>query len=226
MREVRRASPRPHPVKCACSMVLNRFLPIFPALLWFQSLSNAGNVGATGSCFAAPKCNRGLEHGQPAQRTVFQVIFNGFPWVFDRSCSQSCQNGFPIVQLMFLYEARLVQEHHRHNWDPILAYLGPGGLKTLKKPIKVNVNPSKTIKTDHHICKTQVFGPRTWVRARCGHFLRDRQICFGNQPKLLKQVKLVASELRASPPKNEAGGFARGSEASETSSFGASRFAP
>ena len=45
-------------------------------------------------------------------------------------------------------------------------------------------------------------------------------------PGALKQVKLVASELRASPPKNEASGFARGSEASEASSFRASRFAP
>ena len=45
-------------------------------------------------------------------------------------------------------------------------------------------------------------------------------------PGALKQVKLVASELRASPPKNEASGFARVSEASEASSFGASRFAP
>ena len=103
-----------------------------------------------------PKCNRGLEHGQPAQRTVSKVIFEGFPWVFDPSWSQSCQNGFPIVQLMFLCEARararLVQEHHRHNWDPILASLGPGGLKNLRKPLKVNVNPSKTTKKDHHIC--------------------------------------------------------------------------
>ena len=41
-------------------------------------------------------------------------------------------------------------------------------------------------------------------------------------PEALKQVKLVASELRASPPKNEASGFARGSETSEASSFGAS----
>ena len=45
-------------------------------------------------------------------------------------------------------------------------------------------------------------------------------------PEALKQVKPVASELRAAPPKNEASGFARGSEASEASSFGASRFAP
>ena len=81
-------------------------------------------------------------------------------------------------------------------------------------------------------------------------FRRDRHIWFGNRPKLLKQVKLiaselrplrmkqvaspgalkqvklVASELRASPPKNEASGFARSPEASEASSFGASRFAP
>ena len=31
----------------------------------------------------------------------------------------------PIVLLMFLYEARararLVQKHHQHNWEPILA---------------------------------------------------------------------------------------------------------
>ena len=43
-------------------------------------------------------------------------------WIFDPSWSQSSQNGVPIVQLMFLYEARararLVQEHHEHNWDP------------------------------------------------------------------------------------------------------------
>ena len=51
-------------------------------------------------------CNCGLEHGQPAQRTMSKVIFDGFPWVFDPFCSQSCQNGVPIVQLMFLYKAR------------------------------------------------------------------------------------------------------------------------
>ena len=45
-------------------------------------------------------------------------------------------------------------------------------------------------------------------------------------PGALKQVKLVALELRASPLTNEASGFARGSEASEACSFGASRFAP
>ena len=68
------------------------------------------------------KCNCGLEHGQPAQRTMSKVIVDGFPRLFDPFCSQSSQNGVPIVQLMFLYEARararLVQEHHLHNWNP------------------------------------------------------------------------------------------------------------
>ena len=67
----------------------------------------------------------GLEHGQPAQRTMSKGIFDGFPWVFHPSWSQSSQDGVPIVQLMFLYEARarLVQEHHQHNWDPISGHL-------------------------------------------------------------------------------------------------------
>ena len=67
--------------------------------------------------------------------------------------------------------------------------------------------PHMSIDKDTYICAYNV------------HYMRDRQIWFGNQPKLLKQVKLVASELRAPPPKNEASGFARGSEASEASSF-------
>ena len=33
----------------------------------------------------------------------------GFPWVLDPFCSQSSQNGVPIVQLMFLYEARALR---------------------------------------------------------------------------------------------------------------------
>ena len=52
------------------------------------------------------KCTCGLEHGQPAQRTMSKVIFDGFLWVFDSSWSQSSQNGVPVVQLMFLYQAR------------------------------------------------------------------------------------------------------------------------
>ena len=41
-------------------------------------------------------------------------------------------------------------------------------------------------------------------------------------PGALTQVKLVASELRDSPSEKEASVFARGSDASEASSFGAS----
>ena len=53
--------------------------------------------------------------------------------------------------------------------------------------------------------------------------LKTKQVA---SPAAQRQVKLVAAELRASPPKNEGSGFARGSEASEASSCGASRFAP
>ena len=38
--------------------------------------------------------------------------------------------------MMFLYEAqaRLVQEHHQHNWDPIFNQLGPEKPKSSSKP--------------------------------------------------------------------------------------------
>ena len=52
------------------------------------------------------KCTSGLEHGQPAQKTMSKVILDGFLGVFDASGSQSSQNGVPIVLMMFLYEAR------------------------------------------------------------------------------------------------------------------------
>ena len=55
------------------AVVQGRFLPIFPTLLWLQSLSNAGNVGAD-----LPPQNSGLKHGQPARRTVSKVL-HGFP---------------------------------------------------------------------------------------------------------------------------------------------------
>ena len=61
-------------------------------------------------CYWQQICSKdalvGLEHGQPAHTTMFKVILDGFPWVFDRARSQSSQIGVPIVQLMFLYEAR------------------------------------------------------------------------------------------------------------------------
>ena len=88
------------------------------------------------------KCTCGLEHGQPAQRTMSKVILDGILGVFDASWSQSSQNGV-IVLMMFLYEARarLVQEHHQHNWD-ILGQLNykEQGLQNLKKNIPGNKN--------------------------------------------------------------------------------------
>ena len=53
-----------------------------------------------------PKCTCGLEHGQPAQRTTSKVIFDGFPWVLTLPSPNQAKKGVPIVQLMFLYEAR------------------------------------------------------------------------------------------------------------------------
>ena len=55
-------------------------------------------MAAIGRWFAQ-KMHCELEHGQPAQRTMSKVIFDGFLWVFDPSWSQSSQNGVPIVQL-------------------------------------------------------------------------------------------------------------------------------
>ena len=69
----------------------------------------------------------------------------------------NCAADVPVRGARARARARLVQEHQLHNWDPILASLEPGGPKNLRKPIKVNVNPSKTTKKDNHI------GPRTWV---------------------------------------------------------------
>ena len=74
----------------------------------YKPQQNAQNAGC-GQCLwlqVPVKCSCGLEHGQPAQRTMSKVIFDGFRWFFDPFCSQSSQNGVPIVQLMFLYEAR------------------------------------------------------------------------------------------------------------------------
>ena len=69
------------------------------------------------------KCNCGLEHGQPAQRTMSKVIFDGFPWVFDLFCTQSSQNGVPIVQLMFLYEAH-ARARARASYRNIISTIG------------------------------------------------------------------------------------------------------
>ena len=41
------------------------------------------NSGCYWQLICSKKCNCGLEHAQPAQRTVSKVIFDGFSWCFD-----------------------------------------------------------------------------------------------------------------------------------------------
>ena len=65
------------------------------------------------------KFNCGLEHGQPAQRAMSKVIFDGLLWVLDPSWFQSkggpkCEAHVPVRGA----RARLVQELYQHNWDP------------------------------------------------------------------------------------------------------------
>ena len=91
---------------------------MFPALLWLLRMFNARNVAAIGSRLAK-KCNRGLERGQPAQRTMSKVIFDGFVGVFNLSWSQSSPNAVPIVLMMFLYEA-----HARAPYRSIISTIG------------------------------------------------------------------------------------------------------
>ena len=67
------------------------------------------------------KLTGGLQHGQPAQRTLPKVIFDGFPLAFHPSWSQSSQNGVAILQLMFLYEGRA----HAPRTGTSSAQLGP-----------------------------------------------------------------------------------------------------
>ena len=56
-------------------MALDRLLPIFPTLLWLQSLSNAGNVGAD----LPPKMQSWAKlvgmHGEPCLKS----FLDGFP---------------------------------------------------------------------------------------------------------------------------------------------------
>ena len=43
------------------------------------------------------KCTCELQHWQPAQRTMFQDMFDGLSWVLDSSCSQLSQNGVQFI---------------------------------------------------------------------------------------------------------------------------------
>ena len=60
-------------------------------------------------------CTCGPEHGQPAQRTMSKVIFDGFPWVhlvpIKPKWDPQLSGDVPVRGS----RARLVQEHHQHN---------------------------------------------------------------------------------------------------------------
>ena len=103
------------------------------------------------------KFNCGLEHGQPAQRAMSTVIFDGFPWVFHPSWPQSSQNGVPIVQLMFLYEARahasyrnIISTIGTHFW-PLSVKLERTGFSTPKRK-----QGNKDIIFSVHFCQSGV----------------------------------------------------------------------
>ena len=78
------------------------------------------------------------------------------------------------MPMMFLYYARARAPRKEASSAQLGTRFGFIGASRSQKPKetnqKVNVYPSKTTKKDNHICQTQVFGPRTWVWARCGHF--------------------------------------------------------
>ena len=70
------------------------------------------------------KCNCGLEHGQPAQRTMSKVIFDGLLGFLTLLLpikpkrGPNCAADVPVRGARARARARLVQEHHEHNWDP------------------------------------------------------------------------------------------------------------
>ena len=66
--------------------------------------------------------------------------FDGFPWVFDPPWPQSSQNGFPIVQLMFLYEARSYRNIIRTIGTPFLRQWDQERSKKTQKPSEMPFN--------------------------------------------------------------------------------------
>ena len=83
MKQVRRTLPRPSPIRCACCIVFGCVLPIVPAPLWLApKLVQCVKCGCYWQLISPKKCICGLEHGQPAQRTMSKVIFVGFPFGF------------------------------------------------------------------------------------------------------------------------------------------------
>ena len=75
MRQVWRALPRPNPITCACLM---GFLVCFAHN--FQHFCSSSKLVqyVKWGCSLAKNCTCGQEHGQPAQKTLFKVVFDGF----------------------------------------------------------------------------------------------------------------------------------------------------
>ena len=69
-------------------------------------------------------------HGEPCLKS----FLDGFPSVFDPSWSQSCQNGFPIVQLMFLYEAGARAPRTETSAAQLGTHFGFFGARRTQKP--------------------------------------------------------------------------------------------
>ena len=76
-----------------------------------------------------------------------EVIFDGFPWVFEPSWSQSSQNGVPIVQLMFLYEARARAPRTGTSSAQLGFHFGPLSVKLERTG---SSKPNKTSRQKEH----------------------------------------------------------------------------
>ena len=130
MRQVWRALPRPNPIKCAYGMVFKCFLPIFPTLLWplggphdAHDADDAGSCGAAGRLTCAINPDKTLTThtvGSVCGSMPLLMPFLGFltpPGLNQAKMgSQNCADDVSVR----CARARPVQEHHQHNWDPIL----------------------------------------------------------------------------------------------------------
>ena len=117
-------------------------------------------------------------HGEPCLKS----FLDGFPSVFDPSWVPimpkwvpNCAADVPVrgERRAGRARARLVQERQLHNWDPILGFFGgqedpktEGNLSKL-----MLTHPKQPKKTTTSGPEPGFSGPRTWVWARCGHFL-------------------------------------------------------
>ena len=63
--------------------------------------------------------------------------FLTFPGPNQAKMGCNCADDVPARGVRACSRARPVQKHHQHNCEPILAQLGPGGVKSSRKAIKV-----------------------------------------------------------------------------------------